>query len=587
MKPSFVRRLALVYPLLLLVCGLGYARYSSYALDGDAVAFMDISDALRSHHLPLAINGYWNPAYAAALALGAAISHPTRTTELQTFYWVNFFIFLGCIAACIFFVRGMVVLREQTSAPDAPPPALTLYPLLLACLAILFYSFQRELALGDVRADALLLCFFLLAAGVLLRIQAGGRLLLYPLLGLILGLAYLTKSFAFLPSGVLLAGIFLYGLSRTSASSGAASRSRVLTGAILAGLVFVAIAGPYIFAISKQRGRPTTGESARLNYAFFIDRTGRWHEWHSHDLGHATADFKHHEQLLLDTPPVYSFDQHPVGTYPLWFDPAYWTDTIQPHVWLKGQLIRFARCSALLLRYGLGHLEPLVLLAVLLLAGFRFSRRSSWLPLVPVSVWGLTMIGIYFPVDIQDRYMTGAYLLFLLPLLAMLRRPSPASASEPVRTTELATMAVVLLSLLALADATADIASRRRLLSAAGSPSGAYSLDIYDAAKGLGQLGIVPGETVACFGNKACYEDQYWARLAGTPIRAEIEVPDGSNPAAFWASQTTQPQIVSALEAHHIAAIVASFTPAAEIPAGWHHLGVGNFYAYPLGSGRR
>ena len=572
MNRSSIRRIVLIYPLLLLLCGIGYAKYDSYKLDGDAVAFMDIADAIHTHHLALAVNGYWNPAYPAALAVGEIVAHPSRWNELQTFYWVNFWIFVGCVFACMYFVRSLLLVRERYTSSASSPPALSSAALLLASLAFLFYSFQRELAIGAVRSDSLLLLLLFLAAGFLLRLQSTGRFVFYPLLGLALGLAYLTKSFAFLPSGFLLLALCIVGLTRRPPQ-----RGRMLAGALVAGAVFAAVAGPYIFAISEQRGRPTTGESARLNYSFFIDQTGRWHEWHSGDLGHATAHFKHHEELILNSPPVYSFALHPIGTYPLWFDPAYWTDTIQPRFYLKGHLLRLERCSVLLVRFIAGHLEPFALLGALLLAGCFFSKqRASWLPLLPVALWGLLMLGIYFPIDLQDRYLTPAFLFVVIPGLAMLRRPANGYAGE------VATALAVLLAFLTVADAVSDLGQRRRNLSVAQFPRGAYSNEIYPAARGLNELGIGPGQAVACFGDKACYVDHYWARLAGTPIRAEIEVPNGGDPGEFWKAQTDQAAVLAALRARNIAAVVAVFAPETHLPEGWQKLGSSDFYAYPL-----
>jgi hypothetical protein len=573
MNSSRLRKIAFLYPLLLILCGLGYAKYSNYMLDGDAVAFMDIADAMRAGNYSMVINGYWNPMYAGALALGQAIAHPSRWNELQTYFWVNFWIFVACIFATIYFVRGLILLRDHLSATDEAPPALSSNALLLVALALLFFSFQRELILGTVRADSLLLFFFLIAATFLLRLQATGRFFYYPLLGCTLGLAYLTKSFAFFPSCLLFMGIFFYGLIRKTPA-----RKQILTGAIVAGILFAAVAGPYIAAISKQRGRFTTGESSRLNYAFFIDSTDRWHEWHSGKLGLATANFKHHEQLIADPPPVYSFDLHPLGTYPLWFDPSYWTDGIQPHFVLKNHILRLLRCLVLVVRFLFGHLEPLVFLAVLLLAGGFFPRsRHSWLPFLPASLWGLVMLGIYLPIAIEDRYLTPTYLLFLLPVLAIVRRRNTG------HTTEIASGLAVLLAFLAVANAVSDLGIRRRTLSTNGYPRGAYSKEMYPAARGLNDLGILPGQTVACFGDTACYIDHYWARLAGTPIRAEIEVPDESDPNRFWqANAAHQDEIIAALRAHHIAAIVAYFEPSGHVPQGWHQLGTSDAYAYLL-----
>ncbi len=572
MKPSYFRKIVLIYPLLLILCGIGYAKYDSYKLDGDAVAFMDISDAIRLHNFPLAVNGYWNPAYAAVLAIGQSIAHPTLWNELQTYYWVNFFIFVCCIGACIYFVSSLLLLREHLVPDTTNQAAFSAPALMLVSLGLLLASFQRELSMGAVRSDALLLFFFLIAAAFLLRLQDRGHFIFYPLLGLALGLGYLTKSFAFLPSGILISSICLFGLTRKSPN-----RRKIITGALVAGVVFAAVAGPYILAISKQRGRPTTGESARLNYCFFIDQTERWHEWHTGKLGHATANFKHHEQLLLDAPPVYSYAQHPVGTFPLWFDPAYWTDTLQPKIYLKGHLLRLARCTVLLVRFIVGHLEPFIILLTLLITGSFFAKeRRSWLPFLPVALWGLLMLGIYFPIDLQDRYLTSAFLLVVIPMLAMLRRPQSGYAGE------IATGIAILFAGLMVANAASDIGERRRVESATGYPRGAYSKQIYPAAQGLANLGILPGSTVACFGDKACYVDHYWARLAATPIRAEITVPDGSDPGNFWKGITDKAAVLDALRAKNIDAIVGIFDPSSQAPAGWHQLGTSDFYAYPL-----
>ncbi len=572
MSLSRLYKLALLYALVMAVCGYGYAKYDNYKLDGDAVAFMDLADRIHAHQWTEVVNGYWNPAYAGALALGQIVVHPSRFDELQTYFFVNAAIFLLCIGATWFFVESLTRVREQLQTEAETMPAFSRPAMLLVALGLLFAAFQRELPMGAVRSDGLLLLFLLLAAGCLLRLQSSGRFFYYPLLGLSLGCAYLTKSFAFLPSGILLAALFLYGVTRKSPR-----RSRIVGGIIVAGLLFAALAGPYIASISKQRGRFTTGESARLNYCFFVDETGRWHEWHSGDLGHARADFKHHEQLLLETPAVYSYGQHPLGTYPLWFDPSYWTDTLKPVVYWPGHVRRLERTSLLLVRYVAGHLESFVLLTILLLLGCGLRPRGApWYSLLPVLLWGLLMLGIYFPIDLQDRYLTGAFFFVVVPLLAMIRRPQASPLGQ------IATGCALLFAGLVLATAIGDLGERRRTESVTGYPRGAYSKQIYPAAKGLNDLGIGPGNTVACIGDDACYVDHYWARLAGAPIRAEVEVPNDGDPGAFWKTVADKPAVLSALKAQGVSALVGIFAPSTQAPEGWRQLGTSNFYAYLL-----
>ena len=572
MSPNRLRFAPWVYTLLVLLCGIGYAEYSNYQLDGDAVSFMDIADAIRQHNLPLVVNGYWNPGYPFVLAIAKSIAKPSRWNELHVFYLANFFIFAACVGAMLFFVASLCALREA-KAGDEFQPTLSRPALQLIGLAGLLASATHELPLGAVRADTLLLLFFLLAGGILARLLISFEFKWFPLLGLTLGCAYLTKSFAFIPSVFLFAVLFFWGLRMKSNF-----RVRVVGGAVVAGVIFLALAGPYIYGISEQRGRLTTGDSARLNYAFFVDKMERWHEVWTGKMGHATGPFKHPEKRELASPAVYTFDQHPVGTFPLWFDPAYWTDGATPHFWLAGQLRLASRTFVLLIRYLIGHLELFLVLAVLLSFGNSFSRhRRKVLALLPFVILGLSFFATYFPVDFQDRYLAAALFLVTLPPLALLVRREGEGGYQ------MGSAVAMLLAVLILANATADILERRRQLALVTSHGGAWDSNVWQAAEGLEKLGIEPGTPIACIGTYACINDPYWAHLAGTPIRAQIEVePDASDPGRYWQSLPNKQEVVDLLRSHQLAAIVGIFKPAAKEPDGWQELGTGNFYVYML-----
>ncbi len=558
---------------LMLLAGLGYARWDTYQIDGDAVSFMDIADAIRTGDWPRVVNAYWNPLYAAALALGQAVAHPSRWTELQVFYYVNLVIFAACLFATTDLVRAVVQLRERTLTGDRERSAFSPLALQFASLAILFFSFQRELSLARVRSDALLLLLLLAATAALLRIQATGKLRFFALLGLWLGLAFLTKSFAFLPTVALLLGMVVYGLLRSGPS-----RRRTLSGVALATVVFAMLAGPYIVAVSRQVGHFSTGESGSLNYAFDVDGTVRFHTFNYPDgAGHARMALKHPEQLLLASPPVYAYFNHPWGTAPIWFDPSFWHDRVWPRWYLPGQIDRLKHTPVQLLRFLVAHPEGFALLMILLLAGyrFRFTDRRECLPLLVPVVWGLLMLSIYMLVDLEDRYLTGMLMLMLLPLFALLRRPESDAGAR------LATGLALLLALLSLSDAARDLGERRRNLSVAGYPSGAWNFEIYGAAHGLVDLGLQPGQPVGCLGDQACYPDPYWARLAHTQIMAQVDTLN-RDPAAIWQQTPNQGEVVDALRRDHIRFLVAKFPPAAKEPAGWVQLGSTHYFALPI-----
>ncbi len=577
----------------MLLVAVGYARFDPYLMDGDGVAFLDMAQYLRTGHAELAINGYWNPGYPAVLALAESLTHPTLWREFVIVRYANVLIFAFAAACCLFFTAGLT--RARAGRPDTalerPEAALPDGALHLLGLALLVFSLGRELPIGTPRSDTLLLAFLLLAAGLLLRLYNGGALWLYPALGLTLGCAYLTKSFAFLPSVALIAAVLGWAFWRTRASS-MARRFRPILGAVLLGAVFVLTAGPYILAISRQLGHPTTGDSARLNYAFFIDGTDRWHESFHGSLGQATGIFLHPETPIVTTPPVFSYASHPVGTFPLWFDPAWWTAGLKPHVSLHGHLARFARNLIVLLRYLLGRPEIFVLLAVLLSSGATWPRlrslravRSAAWALAPLT-WGLLMFGIYLPIDLQDRYLTGSFLLVLLPAFALLdcarvEDTDLAVRGMPKRNIN-ATALAVLFAGIAMAQAFTNLADRRRYTPPAEQSHPGYSQSFFTAAAALDRLGLRPGARLACMGDQACYIDQYWARLAGAQILAEIETPGQQSPEALWNSVADTRTITAPLAARGIDYIVTRFPNSLRKPAGWLQLGPTDFFAYPL-----
>lgn len=563
------------FVLLCLLGGLGYARFEPYLMDGDSVSFMDIADGLRSHHASIALNGYWNPLYPVLLAAAQAVAHPSRWNELQVYVYLNVLIFAACIGATVYLVDGLVGLQRRFNRSGLDDAVMSPLALRYAAVGILFLSFERELLLGFVRSDSLLLCFFLLAAGVLLRLQTGARIWLYGVLGFMLGLAYLTKSFAFLPSAFLCLGMLLFGLTRKGAE-----RLRIVGGAVLAGTVFLAVAGPFIAAISQQMGHFTTGESARLNYAFFIDEMPRWHEWAHHDLGHAGGVFVHPELTLLESPPVFSFRNHPLGTLPPWLDPAYFTAGIKPRLWIPGHVKRLLRCCQLVVLWLVSHPEGPLLLAVLLASGATLRRqRREWWPWLALPGWGLLMLAIYFPIDLQERYLTTMLMLIVVPALAMLRRPNSDAVVRVANGT------AVLLAMIALVTSFHDILNLRRQLHLQGRDSGLFSGEIFGAAQGLAAIGVRPGDAVGCMGGHACYLDPYWARLAGVQIMGEIEVPDSVPMNVAWNSFGNKPAIINALRSQGIHVIVTTMPGVSEVPAGWHQLEGTSFFAYPIPDG--
>ena len=584
------RKLLWAYALLLLIAAFAYARYDTYTMDGDGTAFMDIAQGLTDGHPGLAINGYWNPGYPAVLAIADRLTHPTLWRELVVLRYTNVVIFGFAMAGCVFFTTGLTRLRSRLLREGQALPAVSPGALHLLGLATLFLSLGRELPVSAPRSDTLLCTCFLFAAGSLLRLLSGAGFWAFPALGLSLGCAYLTKSFGFLPSALLILALLVHGLRRPREQ-----RLRFVGGALLVGAVFTALAGPYIFAISRQLGHLTTGESARLNYAFFIDLTPRWHEWYHHDLGHATGPFLHAETVIGGPPPVFSFAAHPYGTFPLWFDPAWWMLGIKPHLWLHGHVLRILRNCALLVRLLLGRPEIFLLLAVLLAFGVSFPgvrdrrTRAGWLAGIATLAWGLLMFCIYFPIDLQDRYFTGPFLLITLSLFAVLQvRAEGTDAGNvglrptPLWTSITANALVLLFAVIALGQAWTYLLERRRHIAPAVQNHPGYDPEIFTAAAALDRLGLQPGDKIACMSDIACYTDHYWARLAGTQILAQVDTPNEADPQTVWDSIPDKRTVTVPLANMGLRYIVTIFGNSPRKPDGWIQLGDSDYFAYPL-----
>jgi len=501
-----MRRLWWVYCLVAAVATFGYALWDPYQIDGDAVSYMDIGDLIRGHAWAGVVNGYWHPLYPALLALGYGMFQATRFNELHAYSMVNFGIFVAQVGAVIVFVDALVELRGHGYLLER-------WGLRYLGVGLAVVASQRELSLGKVRPDALLLVLLLLGVALLLRYLATERLRYAALMGLVFGCAYLTKSFA-LVFAVLAIGLMVsFRCVVRRASVGKAAGAGVL-----ALVCFGVVAGPYIVALSKQRGRFDLGDSGSLNYAWYVAGTEKMHLQNdqSERFGSASVHLFHPNEVLLRVPLVVSYKALAYGTYPDWFDPAYWNDGIGTHFDLRGETRQCARNVELLVRYLLDHPEGWLLLLVLVGAGARLSMRQRGLFwVVPVGL-GVALIAIYGLVNLEERYVTVGFLMIVLALFACLR--------GGLGVARVASALVLLLAVLAVGGSMRTVLELRRQLPPG--QAGWYRADVFRAADALNQAGVRPGDTVACIGTHACLYDVYWARLTGVRVLTEIYVPE-------------------------------------------------------------
>ena len=581
MKDTPIRRLLIVYLVLLVPIDWVVMRFSGYGIDGDAVSFMDLADLLSHGHWASVANGYWNPLYPALLAVAQKLTHTTRWNELGVYLVVNYFIFAGAVVAMWFFVTALDRLRTRMT-PAGTEPLLGLNTLRLLGIGLLVIASQRELGLDKVRSDTLLQAMMMMAFAMFMEALASASWWWAPLMGAFFGLAYLAKSFAFIVALLTIALLVVFQ---------AWLQRRPLSRAVLAGalalIAFVAVAGPYVAALSRQKGRLDFGDSGSLNYAWMSGGTEKLHLLPGQTARYGGADVHliHPEVQLLEHPGIYSYKGESLGTFPDWFDPTYFNERIKPHFNPGILFRRDLRNLVLVVRYLLNHPEAWVLLAVLLAFGARFKfgnwrRNGFWLPML---LLGIAMWVIYGLVNIEERYVTLAYFVLLLPLFAVLRAPREQQAWLP----RFASALVVLLAFLALGDSLRTAAEVRRQGSLHGLGKSWRFPPIYGAAAGLNQLGVKPGDEIACMGTGACLNDPYWARIAGVRVVTEVYSSGGDNLLAQWEGLDNRPQVESVLKAQGAKVVVGKFDPGAMAhgspgAAGWVRLGSTDYYALPL-----
>jgi len=599
-RSQTLRRALLAYLALLLPIAWLAMKFDPYSLDGDGMAYMDVADLIHAHHWPGVINAYWNPLYPALLALAQSVFHTTRSNELHAYYILNYVIFLASVVSMLVFVsaltklsRGLSV-RPESEAADPPifgnvGRLLNKEALQLLGVGLLVIATGRELSMATIRPDALLQALMLAAFAMLLQSFASESLLYAPAMGFFFGLAYLTKSFAFLIAllTIALMVVFQAWVQRRKPV-------RVVVAGALALLVFAAIAGPYIGALSKQKHHFDFGDSGALNYAWYVSGTVKMHIEPSMtaDFGSAKVNLIHPEQQLLAHPGIYSYRAQPYGTYPAWFDPTYFHERITPVFSASRLLHRDIRNVVLSFRYLLNHPEAWILLALLVACGARFGflplranlsrwRRSVfWLP--PIAL-GLAMWGIYGLVNIEERYVTLAYLLIILPIFATLlfdghQVPWPHHTARAM---------VAVLAFLALGETLRVALDERRAESGAGLPAAWYQPNVFHAAKGLNALGIGSGDEIACMGTIACLNDPYWMRLANVRVLTEVYNPDAQHLLEEFEGLPNRQQVEDVLKSQGAKVLVAAFDPGemtgrTPASAGWIRLGDSDLYALPL-----
>jgi len=263
----------------------------------------------------------------------------------------------------------------------------------------------------------------------------------------------------------------------------------------------------------------------------------------------------HPTRQLSIHPAIFEFATPIPGTYPPWYDPAYWNEGVRiayrprafAHV-VKEQVRLYAS--------WLHQQLPLLFafLALFLLTSDKRRTLVRFKTLWPVLALGAMPFAMYAPVHAEGRYLAPFFVLLWTALFACVVED---------RRTALAVGAVAAILMmvepLGILFAIPNFLPRARLH--------------YEIAHDLQALGLKPGDQVALVHDGLFY---YWAYLAGA--RVMLEVYFSGSQAERPAEWNTARGILSSQSATFL---VSPTLDGVTDQPGWRRLGTTDVFAYP------
>jgi hypothetical protein len=380
-------------------------------LTPDGISYIEIARAYLRHDWAMTVNAYWGPLFAWLLVPVLGIFKPSIRWEIPMTHLLQFFVFLGGLAAFEFFWANLLMAGGETEPSTTQRPSVLPNEILWA----LGYSFFLWTTLPEIvsliNPDLLLFVEVLLIAGILCQTShvPAKRWWWYISLGLLLGAGYLTKAVMFPVGFAILVISFVCSRERRHALR--------LT---VAGLVFLTVALPEVTLLSHTKGRLTFSDTGKLAFAWFTYGLPRIN-WQGTEPDSGIP--RHPTRKIHEHPPVYEFRGPIRATYPPWYDPSYWNDGMSPRL-KPMSVVKHAVHGLIAVACDFVFLVPWVIGVGLLLISCNIKRSlqamhtaSTWiLPTVSILACGMYSLTL-----VSSRYLAAWELLFWGGILVSLR----------------------------------------------------------------------------------------------------------------------------------------------------------------------
>lgn len=542
--------------------GAAYAWATRYAINPNGISYLDMGDAYWRGDWHMAINAYWSPLYSWILGFILKVLKPSPYWEYPLVHFANLLIYVAALACFEFFLGAFIrYRRESGNGPvEADEVALPEWAWWALGYSLFIWTSLVLITIRLATPDMCVAGFVYLATGLILQIRSrAAHWRTFVLLGVVLGFAYLAKAVMF-P----LAFIFL-AVAMLSLGNLRKAAPRVAISA----LIFLAIAAPFLVAISRAKGRLTFGDSGRVTYEVLVNGVDAWFP--------SSTLLIHPPRKIFEMPATFEFEKPIGGTYPPWYDPSYWHEGIDPHFDVIGEA---GPTTSALIIYGwiLFSLSMQLNVTIGLLMIYFLAPRpwlclkhaaSNW----PLIIPALSVFGLYYPINTESRFIGEFVLLLWLAAFSGARLPA---SRESRRMIARVITAVAATSIISVAWYTFHN------LTDARNAEPLY----WQAASSLAEKGIKPTDKLALVWDeewgKAAVGGALVARLAGVQIIAEVPRQDG-----FWsATPFVRSQVIQALGKTAAKAILTIGEPPHSAPdMHWERLGTTDYYLCRLQNG--
>jgi hypothetical protein len=545
------------YLILCIVLGAVQAWIFRYTMISDGVSYLDIGDAYLRGDWAAALNAYWSPMYSWCLGLALYLLKPSIWWEFITIHFVNLIIYLLALVCFRFFLHSVLrALKEQTTTESDDSVPLSEGALIALGYCLFLWCSLVLIEVGRVTPDLLVAAVVFLIAGYLVELRVHHSYWKFALFGALSGAAYLGKGIMF-PLGFGFLAILLF--------SGKRSRARIC-GVLLSGVVFLMVCSPFIFALSKAKGRLTFGDTGKVAYAAMVSPGTPLIHWQGEPAGSGVP--RHPTRKLMDDPPVFEFGEPVRGSYPPWDDPSYWNEGVQPRFHLRAQLRVLVLSALAYERFLLAESGLLAGVLIFLFIGGKSTRSAiafNW----PLLAAACLSLGAYSLVLVVNRYIGASMVLLFVAIFAGIRLPKGAKFESE---SKYVAAAIAIAVLLTVAGHIVDNAYTT--LTVGAEPPGK---DQIKAAVGLENMGLRAGDKVAVVGYGIF---NHWARLGRFKIVAEAAAL-GLPSRDFWAeSPERRNSAYECLSRAGARAVIAWDPPASALDPRWQRISDTGYYAY-------